>query len=236
MNGIFENIALFAADQTKMLITVSSVLIAVVLLALWKKYNKSGLLYAHLFFILGPLFFFAFSINCSMSLVDGLLAFCTTVMTKFVLYLLPPIIAGTFIAGHFIIPKLYRRLGKRCSLPLFKELCKQLSIKAELFLIDKAKPIAFAMGKSVFVSVGMFEMLSTKELEAVLLHELSHVKSNSAWHKFSTCFVRAFSPVAWFSSSTHVEGDERAADSFAVKIQGTEAFLKSAKEKVDSFH
>lgn len=234
--GIFENIAMFFTDPAKMLVTVGSIVIAAVLFAMWKKYSKPLLLYAHLFFILSPLFYFAVSINCSMSLVKGLLEFCTTVMTKFILFLLPPVLAGTFIAGYLIIPWMYRRLGKQHSLAMFSKLCKQFGIKAELFLIDRAKPLAFTLGKRVFVSVGMFEALPRRELEAVLLHEIAHVKSRSAWHKFSTCFVRTFSPVAWFSAAHCVEGEEHMADEFAIKQQGTKRFLFAAKKKVNSFH
>jgi len=86
----------------------------------------------------------------------------------------------------------------------------------------------------VFVSVGMFDLFSKKELDAVLLHELYHVKARSSWSKFSAVFVKAFSPIAWFSSSS-VEKEERAADAFAVHLQKTSRHLKSAKQKLNSF-
>jgi Zn-dependent protease with chaperone function len=229
--GILESTTLFATDPGKMLIVVVSALLSIGALLAWKKYSKPWMLYAHLVLVLSPLFYFALSINCSMSIVNGLLSFCTALLTKFVIYLLPPIMAVTFIAGYGLLPYIYRKIAKPMSIRNFKELCKLTGIQAELFLVDKAKPVAFTIGKKIFVSVGMFEMLSRKELEAVLLHELYHVKSRASWGKFSASFVRLFSPIAWFSSAS-VENEECAADAFAIKEQKSGKFIESAKRKV----
>ena len=163
-----------------------------------------------------------------------LLSFCTAILTKFVIFILPPLMAGTFVAGYALLPYIYRKMAKPLSIRAFKNLCVLTGISAELYLIDKAKPVAFTLGKKVFVSVGMFELLSKKELEAVLLHELYHVKSRASWGKFSTGFVKLFSPIAWFSASS-VEREEECADAFAVKIQNTKQFVNSAKKKVSVF-
>ncbi|HLF55039.1 MAG TPA: M48 family metalloprotease [Candidatus Nanoarchaeia archaeon] len=232
--GIIESAVTFVTDPAKMLVVVVSVLFSIAAILLWKKYNKALFLYAHLFFVISPLSYFALSINCSMSLAEGLLAWCTTLLTKFVIFILPPLMALAFVSGYVLLPRLYRRLSKPLSLKTFKELCKLTGIRAELFLIDKAKPVAFTLRNKIFVSVGMFEILSKKELEAVLLHELYHVQSRSSWNKFSAGFVRLFSPIAWFSASS-VEQEERAADSFAVRVQKSEAYLKSAKQKVSGY-
>jgi Zn-dependent protease with chaperone function len=228
---IWESVVSFVTDPAKMLIVVVSVLLSITALLAWKKFNRPALLYVHLFFVLSPIFYFALSVNCSLKFVQGLLSWCTALFAKFVLYLLPPLMAISFIAGYIVLPRLYKRIGKPLSLKAFKELCKLTGINANLFLIDKAEPVAFTLGKKVFVSVGMFELLSGKELEAVLLHELHHVKARSSWGKFSSSFVRVFSPVAWFSASS-VEKEECSADAFAVKLQKTSSYLKSAKRKV----
>jgi len=234
VNGIIDSAVLFATDPAKMLLVVASLLFASVAFFAWKKYDRPALLYAHLFFLVSPLFYFALSINCSMSFAQGLLEWCTTLLTKFVIYFLPVVMALSFVAGYAIIPRIYRKISKPLSFKQFKELCRIAGIKAELFLVDKAKPVAFTLGKKIFISVGMFELLSKKELDAVLLHELHHVKSRASWGKFSVGFVRVFSPIAWFSSAS-VEKEERAADAFAVKMQKTGAYLKSAKRKVEPF-
>ncbi len=231
---IIEHAITFATDPAKMLVVVVSVLLSIAAILLWKKYNKPWMLYSHLFFILSPLFYFALSMNCTMSFAEGLLALCTMLFTKFIIYILPPLMALSFIAGYLIIPKLYRSLARPLRLRHFRELCRIAGVKSDLFLIDKAKPVAFTLGRKVFISVGMFELLSRKELEAVLLHELCHVKSRSSWGKFSSAFVRVFSPIAWFSASS-VESEERAADAFAVKLQGTSSHLNSAKQKVGGY-
>ncbi len=226
--GILESAVAFATDPGKMLLVVVSLLLGIAAIIAWKKYSKPWMLYAHLMFVLSPLFYFALSINCSFSLVKGLLSWCTALLAKFVIYIVPPLMALSFIGGCLLIPRLYKLIAKPLSLKSFKELCRVTGIRAELYLIDKAKPVAFALGRKVFISVGMFELLSRKELEAVLLHELHHVKSRSSWNKFSAGFARAFSPIAWFSVSS-VEHEERAADLFAVKMQKRSAHLKSAK-------
>jgi Zn-dependent protease with chaperone function len=231
---ILESATLFVTDPGKMLIVVVSVLLSIAAILAWKKYNKPWLLYTHLTFILSPLFYFALSINCSIGMVNGLLSFCTAVLTKFVIFILPPLMAGVFAGGYIFLPYIYRRMSKPLSVRVFKELCKLTNIKAELFLVDKAKPVAFTLRNKIFVSVGMFELLSKKELEAVLLHELYHVKSRASWGKFSAGFVKLFSPIAWFSASS-VEHEEKCADAFAIKIQNTKQFVNSAKKKVSEF-
>jgi Zn-dependent protease with chaperone function len=229
--SVLESSVAFATDPAKMLIVVVSLLFGVAAILLWKRYARPWMLYAHLLFVLSPLFYFALSINCSLSLVQGLLSWCTALFAKFTLFILPPLMAASFIGGVIVLPHLYQKMSKPLSLKLFRELCMLTGISAELFLIDKARPMAFTTGRRIFISVGMFDLLSKKELEAVLLHELYHVKARSSWGKFSARFVRVFSPIAWFSSSS-VEREECAADAFAVHSQKTKHYLKSAKKKV----
>ena len=168
--AILESTVAFVTSPDKMLLVVVSLLLGISALLAWKKYNKPALLYAHLFFVMTPLFYFALSINCSLGLVNGLLSWCTALFAKFVIYIVPPAMALSFVAGYVLIPYVYRRLAKPLSFKAFKQLCALTGIKAELFLIDKAKPVAFTAGRKIFISVGMFELLSRKELEAVLLH------------------------------------------------------------------
>lgn len=198
----------------------------------WKKYNYTVLLYAHLLFVISPLFVSSIKLNCSMGFINSFLSLCTMVLAKLMMYVLPPVLIATFVTGAIFMPRLYKRNAKLHKSLSFKKLCKKVRIPAQLFVVDNAKPVAFTLSKNVFVSVGMFESLSKKELEAVLLHELAHVKDNSAWTKFSMNFVRLFSPVAWFSNNNCVKREELRADAFAVKMQGTNKFLLSAKKKV----
>lgn len=220
----------FANDPAKMLAITVSVVFAVLLLLAYRRFEKVSLLYAHLIFLLAPLFYFALSVNCSFGFAKGLLAWCTLIFAKAVIYILPVAMASSFVAGYLFIPRLYRARSKRISARWFSALCEKSGVAASLFILDRAKPVAFTGSRNVFISVGMFDVLSRKELEAVVLHELYHVKNHSAWNKFSSRFASWFSPLAFFSKESD---DERAADAFACKIQNTGRFVRSAHKKVD---
>lgn len=231
---ILESTLAFVTDPEKMTFVVLSLLTSVILLLLWKYANKTWLLYAHLLFALAPIFYFAQAINCNLGLIQSVLGFCTAILTKGVLYILPITMFGAFVGGRLLIPRLYSRQGKQLKSKSFAQLCKKTGIAAKLYVLDKARPVAFAFADKVFVSVGMFESFSKKELESVLLHELYHVKQHSSWTKFSSGFVHAFSPFASFFSSS-VKEEEQKADTFARRFQKTGKYLASARKKVSSF-
>jgi Zn-dependent protease with chaperone function len=113
---------------------------------------------------------------------------------------------------------------------------RKLNIKSpELYIIDIAKPIAFSFSfikKRIFISIGMFDILSKKEVNAVLLHELAHIKNKSSLLKFSMFFIK-LSPLAMFSSFNKELNDEEAkADSIILNFQRTNKYLVSAKKKI----
>ena len=228
-----NNVAQIIADPGKMLLVVASMVLAILCLLAWKRFDKPVLLYGHLVFALTPIFYAALLLNCSFGSVTSLLSFCTALFAKFVIYVLPPIMAASFVTGVVILPQLIRRTAKRYNASWFNSLCKKTNIAAELFIIDTQLPKAYAQGNGVFISVGAFEMLTSKEREAVVLHELTHVKQNAAWTKFSELFARTFSPIARFSKIGSCI--EEQADAFAVQLQGTSCYLKSAKKKFAKF-
>jgi heat shock protein HtpX len=96
---------------------------------------------------------------------------------------------------------------------------------AKVYYFDSAIPRAFASGKSIFVSIGLLEMLDDDELKAVLAHEAWHIRHNSGMP-----FMKQLALMA-FSSSADPEL-ECMADRFAERIAGSEALL-SARNKVD---
>ncbi len=230
-----ETIANAVSSPIVMLIAVSSLLLAVITLALWKKHNLLSLLYAHLFFAIIPFVITAVKIKCSPAFQNSFISFCTMLFSKFVLYFLPALIIATFILGYFVVPRFYLKNSQKHNSKQFQKACKKTKILADFFVIDRAKPEAYTVGKNVFMTVGMFEILNSKEREAVILHELNHVKSNSSWIKFNERLVRIFSPVAWFSSAKTVKIEEQKADNFAKKIQGSPKFVLSAKNKIQNY-
>src|SRR5659263_397092 len=96
---------------------------------------------------------------------------------------------------------------------------------AKLYYFDSAIPRAFASGRSIFISIGLLEMLDDDELKAVLAHEALHIRHNSKMP-----FMKQLALMA-FSSSDDTEL-ECMADRFAAEIAGSEALL-SARNKVD---
>lgn len=96
---------------------------------------------------------------------------------------------------------------------------------AKLYYFDSAIPRAFASGRSIFISIGLLEMLDDDELKAVLAHEAWHIRHNSKMP-----FMKQLALMA-FSSSADTEL-ECMADRFAAEIAGSEALL-SARNKVD---
>ena len=73
-------------------------------------------------------------------------------------------------------------------------------------------------------------------MQAVLLHELYHIKNKSSIWKFSLNQIKRFSPLSYFSSiRKSINNEERDADLFAIKVQGTKRFLQSAKKKINQF-
>jgi heat shock protein HtpX len=96
---------------------------------------------------------------------------------------------------------------------------------AKLYYFDSAVPKAFASGRSIFISIGLLEMLDDAELKAVLAHEAWHIRHNSGMP-----FMKQLALMA-FSSSADPEL-ECMADRFAAQIAGSEALL-SARDKID---
>lgn len=96
---------------------------------------------------------------------------------------------------------------------------------ATVYYYDSAVPKAFAAGKSVFVSLGLLELLTNDELKAVLAHEAWHIRNNGR-----TPFLKQLA-IMTFSSPGRGELEELA-DRFAQEIAGSEALL-SARRKLD---
>ena len=96
---------------------------------------------------------------------------------------------------------------------------------ARVYYFDSAVPRAFAAGRSIFISIGLLEILDDDELKSVLAHEAWHIRHNSRIPFLSRLAMMAF-------SSTSEPELENQADRFAAEVAGSAALL-SARNKVD---
>ena len=194
------------------------------------------LVYLHLAFLFAPLVFLALSISCQAASVA-----CAVTITQLLLYSLPLIIIGTVIAGFMLLPQYYKQSSIKAPQEIQDFVGNEarrlkLGKTPEVFSFDSGKPFAFALSflkPRIFISVGMQEILSKKELEAVLLHELAHIKNASPLSKFSSTLLKAFSPFAALRNfGFSIDAEEDKADAYAAARQKTRKYLRSAKRKV----
>ena len=95
--ALLEHAGAVILDPARMLVIVSSLLVSVGFLLAWKKYERPLFVYAHLVFVLAPLFYAALSVNCSLGLLNGLMAWCSLAVTRAVLLIVPPVMAVSFV-------------------------------------------------------------------------------------------------------------------------------------------
>ena len=86
---------------------------------------------------------------------------------------------------------------------------------------------------AVFLSVGLFDILKWKEVQAVILHELAHIKQKSSSLKLSTFMLRVFSPLSVLLKFQHKNTEEEEkADLLAIRMQKTDKHIRSARRKL----
>src|SRR3989338_2691953 len=228
----------FAVDIDKTMLTIFALSFATIFLIAIKKMNlstkaKVGMIYGHLIMLSFPFVLFTTNFACGAACMS-----CYTDTAAMVGYALPSAIAIGTLAGFVVIPSFYMFSTKRQSknkemIGFVKKYSRLMRIRApKIYVLDKAKPVAFSFKSfrsAIFISVGMLDILSKKELQAVLLHELGHLKQKSSVMKFSSTLFR-LSPLSLLARFHHDTGKEEAdADSFAIRMQGTARFINSAK-------
>ncbi len=189
-----------------------------------KKIAATYLYLAALFF---PIALFAISSTCNM-----LLSNCDA---KILLYSVPAAAGLAIISGFIFIPGLLLFRGARVTDPSMVALVSKHSrMPVSVYSIETDKPSAFSFSSfrsAIFLSVGLSDVLTKKEREAVLLHEIAHINSRSSSLKVSSMLLRIFSPITALGPELNAE--EKMADGFVVKIQGTRRHLMSAKRKIN---
>ena len=239
--NIADLLVLFARSPTYVALTLCA--LASAFLVLWFSKNKSlsvptrvFLIYAHLALLIVPVALFAYSSGCAMPLVS-----CDV---KTALYAAPFVLLGIIatagVVGYVVLPRLYGRNALKLTdahlLRFIRHHAKKHGLKSpSLYLVDSRIPVAFSFSSfkpAIYISVGMMDVLGKEELEAVLLHELGHVRHHSSLLKFSDTLARWFSPIAHFGKTTVVDEEETIADAFAIEAQGTDQYLVSAYQKV----
>ncbi len=243
------NLAFFLSPLKAGIVALSFTIALASLVALrrWKKAStkqRLSLLYVHVFAFVFPVFFFLFFRGCqsyfsgcdqakAIAAMLGLTAFIATILA--------------FALAPFIFVKRYLRKSVLMKGNHWAGFVKRHSEKLvlrepKLFVIDSAAPVAFSfsfMQPRIFLTVGLFELLGKKQIEAIILHELAHIKSRATFVKLSAHMARLLSPfsaMANFLGGSSVSDEETAADSFAAETQGTFSHLDSAKRKIVRYY
>lgn len=235
---LLETIFGFFKNPVHLSVLIISWAFALISFLYWREHPKARYLYAHLFFLMVPLLDFAVAVPCNIPFVQGLLTFCSVVYTRLFTALIPVALVGAIVGGYYVAPALYKKFYRAKPLQdeRFANLADKAGIRgARFWVLDTAKPLAFSFGKDILMSVGMFELLAKKEQDAVVLHELGHVKQKSSVSKVSAALARFFSPVAHFALGERISAEENAADEFAAQVQRTTRHLNTAKRKVEKY-
>lgn len=240
--GCFAEIPL---DPTRLLLTVFSFSAALTSFFILKRFNLStksrvALIYFHLTTLFFPFILFTTNAACSAMCVTS----CYSNTYNLVAYSLPTTILISSLTGFFIIPALFifsskKEITNTSLMKFVKKYSRKIKIQTpKVYLIDKAKPIAFSfrsLKSAIFLSVGVLDILNKKEIEAIILHELAHIRNRSSMLKVTTLILKLspLSLVAKFNNENNEE--EKLADYFAANIQKTIRYINSAKRKLGNF-
>lgn len=233
-------------DQGRLLLIFTSFALAVVVFAVLKSQrfslrSRTVLTYTHLTLLFFPFVLFSTHMGCGMMCMP-----CQDNLLRLISYALPTTLVASTLAGFVAIPALYIVSGKKMVIEksrlidFLKKHSAILNIKTpRLYAMDDARPYAFSFRSfisAIFMSVGLLDIMNEKETRAVLLHELAHIRQKSSILKFSNSILRVFSPLSLLTRFHHDSGkDEKEADEFVIRMQGTDRYLLSAKSKLNSY-
>lgn len=229
----------FFQDGTNVTLIVVSLAAALCLLWLsrdvtYPARTRSALMHAHLAFLLFPLVFFATTLNCQQA---GL---CEVGLTQTLLYVIPLTLALGLAFGLIIVPLLHR-WRTRPEAGRWQQFVDRhaddlrLRRKPEVRIVDSGRPEAYSTGglkPAIFLTIGMMETLSERQMQAVLLHEIAHVREGSHALKPIMWLLKAIYPEPLVAPAAMTAEEERKADAYAAKVQKTDIHLNRAKRKL----
>lgn len=240
------NLAFFMSP-VKSGIVVFSFIVAIAAFVMFRRLKaldtrkRLALLYVHVFAFVFPFLFFAFFRGCQ-SYFSG----CDQARAITTLLVLTGLV--TTIIALAAAPLVFvRRLTGKARVDngrwsRFVQRHYGLQKQPKLYILDTASPVAFSFSiftPRIFLSAGLFDILGGKEVEAVLLHEIAHLRSRASILKLSEHLARVLSPVSAisnFGGASSVSDEEKLADCYAASAQGTFRHLNSAKDKIIAFN
>lgn len=147
---------------------------------------------------------------------------------------------GDKIAIHLFHAKPFDQSEAKEIHEILNRLSRKAGVKPpKLYLIERSTPIIFAVGRrnvpTLMVSVGLFETFSSKELEASLAHEISHIKRNDGLIRTlvsSLKFATPFNFLSYLIEPAIYREREFLADEGSVALTNRPSALVSALIKI----
>lgn len=195
-----------------------------------KESIRSRILWSYplIFSVLFVITYFAFSMMCHEAL-----PFCTE---HAIMYSIPAAILGSILFGYILLPNIYLAIHR---VVRSETLGDTLPMKVPVYIADSGKPFAFSYGglrKWIVVSQGMIDIMTENELNAVLLHEYGHLSGNSSFYKTSSWVYSKIPLLRAFLDGVVLEDEEeKMADRFAIREQGTSRYVNVAKKKIRNY-
>jgi len=234
---------LFTTETLKLLAVSLSFVFSGIFLVLLKKLSLSAkpkivLIYSHLLALFFPFILLTTNAGCA-----AVCAACYTNIYQLLSLAVPSTLIISTIAGFALIPTVFIYSNRKSEITegrvsdFVKSSSKKLKIKQpRLYTLNTSKPVAFSFRNfrsAVFLSVGLFDILKWKEVQAVILHELAHIKQKSSSLKLSTFMLRVFSPLSVLLKFQHKNTEEEEkADLLAIRMQKTDKHIRSARRKL----
>ncbi len=149
------------------------------------------------------------------------------------------------MGGYFYTEQLrwkYTKTIQGDTLVLFNQLLEKVKIKKGINLLESSlatSPMTIGFLQPVILlPIGLITGLSNKELEAVLAHELAHIKRHDYLVNIIQSLVEIlffFHPVTWWISANIREERENCCDDLAIELCGNNVHLAKALTKVEIF-